>query len=487
MINPSVLASHIESLGDSQVLCVGDLMLDRFIYGAVERTSPEAPVPVLRIGRDEAMLGGVGNVVRNLVSLGAKACLLSVVGDDEVGRTLTTMVGREARVEPHLLVERGRASTEKTRFVAEGQQLLRADSETTEALGQRTVETLRRMAADVIPDCNVVVFSDYAKGVLTGELSSTLLALARHAGKTVVVDPKGRDYERYRGASVITPNRAELAAALGETVAGDEAVVAAARRLIIKFELGAALITRSQEGMTLVSSDGRVEHLPAQAREVYDVSGAGDTVIATLAAALGQGVDLIEAAALANTAAGVVVGKAGTAVVHAADLLRAVRASDLSSSEAKIVPLPAALELAAAWRTDGVRIGFANGCFDLLHPGHISLLRQARAACDRLIIGLNSDASVRRLKGHDRPVQSEGARAQVLASLETVDLVVIFGEDTPMRLIEGLKPDVLVKGSDYTVDRVVGGELVQSYGGAVLIAENEPGFSTTQTIQRLRG
>jgi D-beta-D-heptose 7-phosphate kinase/D-beta-D-heptose 1-phosphate adenosyltransferase len=487
MIDPSVLASHIESLGDSQVLCVGDLMLDRFIYGAVERTSPEAPVPVLRIGRDDAMLGGVGNVVRNLVSLGARACLLSAVGDDEVGRTLTTMVGHEARVEPHLLVERGRASTEKTRFVAEGQQLLRADSETTEAITPRTAETLRRMAEDVIPDCNVVVFSDYAKGVLTGELSNTLLALARGAGKAVVVDPKGRDYERYRGASVITPNRGELAAALGETVEGDDAVVAAARRLIIKFELGAALITRSQEGMTLVSSDGRVEHLPAQAREVYDVSGAGDTVIATLAAALGQGVDLIEAAALANTAAGVVVSKAGTAVVHAADLLRAVRASDLSSSEAKIVPLPAALELAIAWRTDGFRIGFANGCFDLLHPGHISLLRQARAACDRLVIGLNSDASVRRLKGHDRPVQSEGARAQVLASLETVDLVVIFGEDTPMRLIEGLKPDVLVKGSDYTVDRVVGGEFVQSHGGSVLIAENEPGFSTTQTIQRLRG
>ena len=487
MADPSTLAASIESLGLSRVACVGDVMLDRFVYGRVERTSPEAPVPILRTDHDVYMLGGAGNVVRNLVSLGARATLLSVIGDDEVGRRLTGMVGREERVEPHLLVERGRLSTEKTRFVAGAQQLLRTDSETTEAIAQRSAESLLGLARDAFAACDVVVLSDYAKGVLTPDLMRQLIETARSAGRPVVVDPKGRDFGRYAGATVLTPNRAELAFAAGESLESDDAIVAACRALIASHGLVAILITRGRDGMTLVSSDGRVAHLAAEAREVFDVSGAGDTVVATLAAALGQGMDLIAAAQLANTAAGVAVGKAGTAAVHAADLLRAVRAGDLSASEAKIVPLAGALEAVAGWRAQGQRIGFTNGCFDLLHPGHISLLRQARQATDRLVVGLNSDASVRRLKGEDRPVQGEAARAQVLASLETVDLVVVFAEDTPVRLIEALRPDCLVKGSDYTVDEVVGADIVQGYGGTVLIAENEPGYSTSGTIRRLRG
>ncbi len=487
MTDPSTLAAHIESLGNSRVACVGDVMLDHFVYGQVERTSPEAPVPVLSIDHDVYMLGGVGNVVRNLVSLGARATLLSVIGDDEVGRRLTGLVGREARVEPHLLVERGRPSTEKTRFVAGGQQLLRTDSETTEAIAPRSAGSLISLARDALASCDVIALSDYAKGVLAPDLVRSLIDGARDAGRPVVVDPKGRDYARYAGASVITPNRVELGLAAGETLETVDALVAACRRLIARHGIGAILVTRSHEGMTLVSADGRLEHLTAQAREVFDVSGAGDTVVATLAAALGQGVDMVAAAALANAAAGVVVGKTGTAVVQAADLLRAVRAGDLSTSEAKIMPLSAALETVASWRARGQRIGFTNGCFDLLHPGHISLLRQARQAADRLIVGLNSDASVRGLKGADRPAQNEAARAQVLASLETVDLVVVFADETPKHLIEALRPDCLVKGSDYTLDEVVGADIVQGYGGSVLIAENEPGYSTTGTIRRLRG
>ena len=487
MIDPSTLAAHIESLGDSRIACVGDVMLDRFVCGQVERTSPEAPVPVLLTDRDVYMLGGVGNVVRNLVSLGARATLLSVIGDDEAGRRLTGMIGREERVEPHLLVERGRPSTEKTRFVAGGQQLLRADSETTEAIAPRSAESLIGLARDALASCDVIALSDYAKGVLAPDLVRRLIDAARDAHRPVVVDPKGRDYARYAGASVITPNRLELGYAVGENLETVEAIVAACRRLITRHGLGAILVTRSHEGMTLVSADGRFEHLAAQAREVFDVSGAGDTVVATLAAALGQGVDLVAAAALANAAAGVVVGKTGTAVVRTADLLRAVQTGDLSTSEAKIVPLSAALETVAGWRARGQRIGFTNGCFDLLHPGHVSLLRQARRAADRLIVGLNSDASVRGLKGADRPVQSEPARTQVLASLETVDLVVVFADETPERLIEALRPDCLVKGSDYTLDEVVGADIVRGYGGRVLIAENEPGYSTTGTIRRMRG
>ena len=487
MADPSALAAHIECLGNSRVACVGDVMLDRFVYGRVERTSPEAPVPILSADHDVYMLGGAGNVVRNLVSLGARATLLSVIGDDEVGRRLTGMVGREERVEPHLLVERGRLSTEKTRFVAGGQQLLRADSETTEAIAARSAESLIGLARDAFAAADVVVLSDYAKGVLTPDLVRRLIETARSAGRPVVVDPKGRDYTRYAGATVLTPNRAELGVAAGESLEDDDAIVAACRRLIECHGVGAILVTRSRDGMTLVAGDGRVAHLTAEAREVFDVSGAGDTVVATLAAALGQGVALADAAQLANAAAGVAVGKAGTAAVRAADLLHAIRAGDLSASEAKIMPLAAALDAAAGWRAQGQRIGFTNGCFDLLHPGHVSLLRQARQAADRLIVGLNSDASVHRLKGTDRPVQGEAARAQVLASLETVDLVVVFTEDTPVRLIKALRPDCLVKGSDYTVDEVVGADIVQGYGGTVLIAENEPGYSTTGTIERLRG
>ena len=487
MADPPALAAHIETLGSSRVACVGDVMLDRFVYGRVERTSPEAPVPILRTDRDVYMLGGAGNVVRNLVSLGAHATLLSVIGDDEVGRRLTGLVGREERVEPHLLVERGRVSTEKTRFVAGSQQLLRTDSETTEAIGPRAAESLLGLARDAFAACDVVVLSDYAKGVLGPELVQRLIEAARNAGKPVVVDPKGRDFGRYAGAAVLTPNRAELAQVAGESLESGEAIVAACRSLIDRHGFEAILVTRSRDGMTLVAADGGSAHLEAEAREVFDVSGAGDTVVATLAAALGQGVALGAAARLANAAAGVAVGRAGTAAVSAADLLHAVRAGDLSASEAKIMPLAAALEAAAGWRAQGQRIGFTNGCFDLLHPGHVSLLRQARQAADRLIVGLNSDASVRRLKGADRPVQGEAARAQVLASLETVDLVVVFADDTPVRLIEALRPDCLVKGSDYTVDEVVGADIVQGYGGTVLIAENEPGHSTTGTIRRLRG
>ena len=487
MVDPPTLAAHIESLGLSRIACVGDVMLDRFVYGRVERTSPEAPVPILRTDHDVYRLGGAGNVVRNLVSLGAHATLLSVIGDDEVGRRLTGMVGREERVEPHLLVERGRVSTEKTRFVAGSQQLLRADTETTKAIGPRAAESLLGLARDAFAACDVVVLSDYAKGVLTPDLVQRLIEAARSAGKPVVVDPKGRDFGRYAGAAVLTPNRAELAAAAGESLEGEDTIVVACRRLIDSHRLGAILVTRSRDGMTLIAAEGAVAHLAAEAREVFDVSGAGDTVVATLAAALAQGVGLTAAAQLANAAAGVAVGKAGTAAVRAADLLHAVRAGELSASEAKIMPLAAALDAAAGWRSQGQRIGFTNGCFDLLHPGHVSLLRQAQQAVDRLIVGLNSDASVQRLKGADRPIQGESARAQVLASLETVDLVVVFADDTPVRLIEALRPDCLVKGSDYTVDEVVGADIVQGYGGTVLIAENEPGYSTTGTIERLRG
>ena len=485
MTDSQSLAAYIPRFAGVRILCVGDLMLDRFVYGEVSRISPEAPIPIFQVGRQTSMLGGAGNVVRNATALGASASFVAVVGDDPVGRELTAMVGEEARVEPYLLVERGRPSTVKTRYIAGAQQLLRADSETIRPLGGDTAEEVARVAAEASGECDIVVISDYAKGVLTPAVVEGLIAAARGAGKPVVVDPKGADFARYRGASVITPNRREAARATGLDGDDEDAAEAIGRALIERFDVDAAVVTRSASGMSLMTRDGAAEHLPAQAREVFDVSGAGDTVAAMLAVALGAGAGLADAARLANLAAGVVVGKVGTSVVHCDDLLRAIHAGEWSATEAKVMSLGGAADQIEQWRLGGARIGFTNGCFDLLHPGHIALIEQARAACDRLIVGLNSDDSVSRLKGAGRPIQPEVARAQVLASLASVDLVVVFDDDTPMALLEVLRPDVLVKGADYSLEQVVGGDFVQGYGGTVLLADIAEGYSTTNTIARM--
>lgn len=324
MTDRSPLSAHVEALGKSRVACIGDLMLDRFVHGRVERTSPEAPVPVLRTEGDVSLLGGVGNVARNLAALGARATLLSVIGDDAVGRRLTGMIGCEERVEPHLLVERGRLSTEKTRFVADGQQLLRADSETTEPIAARVAESLAGLARDALATCDAMALSDYGKGVLTPALVRRLIAAAREAGRPVAVAPTGRDYAPYAGASAITPNRAALGAAVGASVETDAAVAAACRRLAARHGVGAILVTGERDGAVLVSADGRLERLPRRARAGLDVSGANDAALATLAAALGRGLDMAAAAALADAAASVAGGKTGTAAVGADELRRAV-------------------------------------------------------------------------------------------------------------------------------------------------------------------
>ena len=479
------LAALIPRFADVRILCVGDLMLDRFVYGEVSRISPEAPIPVFQVGRQTSMLGGAGNVVRNATALGASASFVAVVGDDPVGRELTAMVGEEPRVEPYLLVERGRPSTVKTRYIAGAQQLLRADSETTRPLGGDTAEEVARVAAEAMGECDIVVISDYAKGVLTPAVVEGLIAAARGAAKPVIVDPKGADFARYRGASVITPNWREAAAATGIDGDDEDAAAAIGRALIERFDVDTAVITRGESGMSLMTRDGAAEHLAAEAREVFDVSGAGDTVAAMFAVALGAGAGLADAARLANLAAGIVGGKLGTSVVHRDDLLRAIHASQWSVAEAKVLSLAGAADQAEQWRRSGLRIAFTNGCFDLLHPGHIALIEQARGACDRLIVGLNADDSVTRLKGAGRPIQPESARAQVLASLASVDLVVVFADDTPMALLEALRPDVLVKGADYSLDEVVGGDFVRGYGGTVLLADIAEGYSTTKTIAKM--
>jgi len=478
-------SSAIERLPGAQVMVIGDLMLDRFVYGEVERISPEAPVPVVRVGAEEAMLGGAGNVVRNLIALGAEASFVAVVGDDQTGRDLIAMVAEEETVEPYVLVERGRRSTTKVRYVAGGQQLLRADRETDMPVDDATQARIIDIVANGLDGIDALVLSDYAKGVLTADVIEAVIGAARDADIPVIVDPKNHDFARYRGATVLTPNRRELAMAARMIAETDDEVVAAAGRVIGEADADYLLVTRSGDGMSLVSRDGEARHLAAEALEVFDVSGAGDTVVATFAAALGRGLDPAVAAELANLAGGIVVGKTGTAVVDLDDLQRARHSREFTTSESKLVSHAAAVEQARRWQKQGKRVGFTNGCFDLVHPGHVSLMRQARAQCDRLIVGLNSDNSVRGLKGDGRPVQNEMSRALVLASMADVDLVVVFDGETPLDLIEAVRPDVLIKGADYTLDQVVGAKEVQSWGGEVVLAELADGHSTTGMVAKL--
>ena len=485
MTEISVLVERVEKLKGTAVLCVGDAMLDRFVYGVVDRISPEAPIPVVRVEREESMLGGAGNVVRNLVAAGAQPTFVSVVGDDAAGRDVTRLIGEHGEIDPCIIVEPGRQTTIKTRFFASSQQLLRADRETTAPLSESSRVQVLTRADRLLRNISALVLSDYGKGVLPPVIAGELIRRARALGKPVVVDPKGIDYSIYRGATVLTPNRKELHEATQMPVHDEESIVAAARHLIATCEVDSVLVTRSQDGMTLVTSDGSIHHLPAEAREVYDVSGAGDTVVATLAACMGSGATLLESARIANVAAGIVVAKIGTAVAYAAEVVSALHHDDLWGAENKVLASDTAAEIIGRWHRKDLKVGFTNGCFDLLHPGHISLLSQAKAACDRLIVGLNSDASVSRLKGPTRPVQSEAARATVLASLASVDLVVIFNEDTPLETITHLQPDVLIKGADYTVETVIGADIVLAHGGKVLLANLVDGCSTTNTIKKM--
>ena len=476
-------AAAVRALAHASVLVIGDVMLDRYTYGSVHRISVEAPIPILAVDREIAQPGGAGNVVRNLTAMGAAVAFISVVGDDAAGSDLTGLVGGQPGVEPWLLVQGSRTTTLKTRFIASGQQLLRTDREQTDPIHPKLAERLVRIASDAMAATSVTVLSDYGKGVLAGTVPAELVTNARRMGRPVIVDPRGTDFARYAGADVVMPNRPELAAATGMPTDDEAGIVAAAQTLRATHGFGAVVVTRGNDGMTLVDAAG-VRHFAAEAPVVHDTSGAGDTALAILAAAVAAKLPMPVAVRLANLAAGLAVGKVGNAVVREADLLHAL--SPQANLLRKIVGREEAAELAERWRHRGWRVGFTNGCFDLLHPGHVHLLEQARAHCDHLVVGLNSDASVQRLKGPTRPVQQAAARAAVLASLGCVDLVCVFDKDTPEALIEALRPEVLIKGSDYTLDQVVGAELLRGWGGKVVLADLLPGHSTSATLARIR-
>ena len=480
---------HIAALADQTVLCIGDLMLDEFVYGEVSRISPEAPAPVIAVGRSEEMIGGAGNVARNLVALGARCIFVGVVGDDDAGRVLKNALSKQRRIETRLVTDKGRLTTRKVRFVSEhfSTHLLRADWEAVAPVAGKTEAALIGQAVKAMKKAGAVVLSDYAKGTLTKRVVRAVIAAARKAGKPVIVDPKGRDYSRYRGATMITPNRQELADAVHMAASTDKEIATAANALARVLGARAVLVTRSEEGMTLAARNGAV-HVPAYPVRVRDVSGAGDTVVAVLAAMLAMDADFESAMRAANAAAAVVVGKRGTATLSLAELrARILPAASLAPEEKIVFDWTMLDEHLDAWRKQGLRVGFTNGCFDLLHPGHVRLLAGARAACDRLVVGVNGDASVTRLKGRGRPVQNVAARAEVLAAMEAVDLVVVFDQDTPERLIARVKPTVLVKGADYTRAQVVGHDIVEALGGEVVLIDLVPGYSTSAMVENARG
>jgi D-beta-D-heptose 7-phosphate kinase/D-beta-D-heptose 1-phosphate adenosyltransferase len=477
------------AIASQTVLCVGDLMLDEFVYGEVSRISPEAPAPVIAAQRSETNVGGAGNVARNVASLGARCIFIGLIGEDEAGAKLQAKLSQEHRIESVLICDRMRPTTRKVRFVSEhfSTHMLRADWELAAPASADIEQKLIDAILPLLPRADIVLLSDYAKGVLTARLIRNTIDGARKLGKRVVVDPKSANFAIYRGATLLTPNRKEFAEATRSRADTEKSIAEAAPEAMQLADCEAILVTQSEHGMTLVSRQGQAIHVPAHPVKVRDVSGAGDTVAAALAVTLAAGADWETALRMANAAAAVAVGKKGTATVTRAELRRRILPGAFLAAEEKIIAAAGDLETHLLdWRKQGFRVGFTNGCFDILHPGHVKVLTAARGACDRLIVGLNSDASVKRLKGDGRPVQDERARSEVLAALEAVDLVVIFEEDTPVKLITRIKPSVLVKGGDYTRDQVVGHEIVEANGGAVLLVEVLPGFSTTSLVNRAR-
>jgi len=472
------------------VLVLGDVMLDRFLYGEVDRISPEAPVPVVRLRRSHAMPGGAGNVARNVSALGGKAVLVGLLGEDDAAAELRALLAGDPGIEDANVGSADRRSTRKMRVIAGNQQVARLDEEEARSADAQEAAALVEAVRSRAAGCGALILSDYAKGTLTPAVVAGAVGAAREAGIPVFADPKSDDFSLYRGADCLTPNARELARATRLPTGTEAEVVAAARAAMRTAGLPALLCTRAERGMVLVRAEGSHASVAAEAREVFDVSGAGDTVIATLALAHAAGRPLEEAMRIANAAAGIVVGKLGTATVAAEELEHALHLAgggDGGPEGSAALSLDAASRRVAEWRAHGLRVGFTNGCFDILHAGHVSLLHAARRRCDRLVVGLNSDESVARLKGPSRPVNPLADRAAVLSALSAVDAVVAFEEDTPLELIRALRPEVLVKGADYTEDRVVGADLVRAAGGEVVLVDLLPGRSTTGIAARLRG
>jgi D-beta-D-heptose 7-phosphate kinase/D-beta-D-heptose 1-phosphate adenosyltransferase len=467
------------------VLVVGDVMLDKYIWGDVQRISPEAPVPVVRGLRHDEKPGGAANVAMNMACLGAKVVVVGITGSDESERLLAESL-RINGVLPQFVSSEDYETVTKVRILGGRQQMLRLDFEHPGSIDPSVSNRLIEKALDLLPGSHALVLSDYAKGVVTPEVCRALIPAARKLGVPVLVDPKGLDYRHYKGATTICPNLGELARAVRLEPNNLEAIFIAAEALVADLELDFLTATLSEKGIALVRQGSRFV-APAQARQVFDVSGAGDTVIAVMALCLASALDAESAVELANVAAGIVVGKVGTVPVQKHELLAALGPQIALHAEDRVFTREELVKRVGLWKKNGERIVFTNGCFDLLHIGHITLIEQARRCGDRLIVAINSDASVSRLKGPSRPIVNQDARARVLAALAAVDAVAIFDEPTPLEVILAVQPHILVKGGDYSSDDVVGGPEIRSWGGEVRIVPLVEGFSTTRLIEKGAG
>jgi D-beta-D-heptose 7-phosphate kinase/D-beta-D-heptose 1-phosphate adenosyltransferase len=474
-----------QNWADRRLLVVGDVMLDKYIWGEVGRISPEAPVPVVRATHQSQQPGGAANVAMNIAKLGAQVEVIGFTGGDDDERLLTSGLYASG-ITPGFVVSEGFPTITKQRILCGRQQMLRLDNE---RLGPRAQSNYDQLTAKVLahlPGCHAVVLSDYAKGALTPEVCHAVIQAARRMNIPVLVDPKSADLTRYRGATTVCPNLSELSAAVHLGARDLRPLLEAAESLVAQLDLEFLIATLGEKGIALLRPGNRFV-APAVARQVFDVSGAGDTVIAVLALCLASGLKPETAVGLANIAAGIVVGKVGTVPVEKHELLAALAPQIALHAEDKVVSREELVQRVALWKANGERVVFTNGCFDLLHIGHITLLEQARGFGDRLIVAINSDASVRGLKGLNRPIVGETERARVLAALAAVDSVVVFGEATPLELIVATRPDVLVKGGDYSHESIAGASEVESWGGQVKIVPVVEGFSTTQLLARGAG
>ncbi len=462
-----------------RILAIGDLMIDHYLWGGCERISPEAPVQVVDIARETTVLGGAGNVINNLVALGAQVRVGGVIGDDENGAELKSML-RAINVEGEgLSLQSGRKTSKKSRIIASNQQILRYDRESKDPIAAQSEEALLAYVERVIEECDIVILSDYGKGVITERVAQGVIASAKAAGKKVLVDPKGKDYSKYRGAYLLTPNRKEASEATGIAIRDDESLRRALLMLKETCDLECSMITLSEDGIAVF--DESMRRFPTVAKEVYDVTGAGDTVIASLSYALACGLSIDEAAPFANHAAAVVVGKIGSATVTLDEIDAYESSLRQSTSDAHIKTSQEIALIVSRLKSEGKKVVFTNGCFDILHVGHVKYLQEAKSYGDVLIVGLNADSSVRALKGPTRPVNGEADRAYILAALESVDYVVMFSDETPYELIKSVAPDILVKGGDYEGKTVVGAE----FAGELRLVRFVDGKSTTATIERI--
>jgi len=485
-VSGSRLRGILDGIGSPSILIVGDLILDRYVYGDVKRLSQEAPIQILDVTGEEYMLGGAANVADKLASLGAKVALVAMTGDDsEAQVAVDLLAGRGIDVAGVMRDER-RPTTLKTRFIAQNQQVLRVDRESragalrplrTQALG---------LIKDLLPGRSSVVVSDYAKGLLTADVAGEIIAMASGAGVPVVVDPKGSDFARYRGATVLTPNKRELGDGAHMSIETEEDLGAAGRRVVEETRCKHLVVTCGGDGMVIFNSDRTSRAVPTKKREVCDVTGAGDAVAAVIGLSVAAGVGIDDAAQLANIAGGIIVGQIGVGSLSIGDMAQELDSIERSSAH-KILDPRRVIEAVSAARRAGLKIVFTNGCFDLLHAGHVRLLEECKGLGDLLIVGLNTDESVRRLKGPGRPIVPESSRANLLAALVFTDYIVPFDEDTPVDLIKAIKPDVLVKGGDYAKDRIVGWDVVEGYGGRVATVPVVEGFSTSAIVEKIKG